>query len=223
MAWFTEDAPAFFAELRENNNREWYEANKKRYDRDVKKPAELFAGEMIGRMQEKINPAIDTTPKSAVFRLHRDTRFSKDKTPYKEHLALVVAPGGRHEPGVTGLYFHFNHEQLVLASGLYFVEPAQLALIRRHIADHGDELHRLLEDQAFVEHFKELQGDKNKILPPEFKEAGSKEPHIFNKQFFYWREMPINQLYREDLPEFVMSHMLACQPLNEFLTAPLRR
>jgi len=221
MAWFSEDLSAFLRDLSENNNKEWFEANKKRYENSVKKPLEAFAGELIPRMQ-LIDPSITTTPKQAVFRIYRDTRFSKDKAPYKENAAMVIAPGGRHEPGKVGLYFNTDKEQMVIASGLYFVEPAQLAKVRQHIVDTGPELRRLLADKDFVQHFGELQGEKNKVLPAEFKAAAVVEPLVANKQFFYWASYPAKELLREDLPDFVMAHMLACQPLNLFLTTPLR-
>lgn len=220
MSWFTADATAFFAELAENNNKEWFEANKKRYEASVKNPMEAFAAEMIPRMQ-MLNPSITVGPKQAVFRIYRDTRFSKDKAPYKENAGMVIAPGGRHEPGAAGLYFHFDAGRFAIASGLYFVDPAQLTKVRRHIMENTAELHRLLAEPEFVKYFKELVGDKNKVMPPEFKEAAKEEPLIANKQFFYWAEYPVSELLREDLPDFVMAHMLACQDLNLFLTAPL--
>lgn len=221
MAWFTPDAWQFFADISEHNDREWFAANKMRYEESVKKPLEAFAAEMIPRMRE-LDPRIDTLPKNAAFRIQRDTRFSKDKSPYKEHAAMVIAPGGRHEPGVTGLYFHFSHLGVSIASGCYFLEAAQLHAIRAHIVANPDEFRRLREDPVFVEHFGEIQGERNKIAPADFKAAAAGEPMILNKQFFYWRELPVETLLREDLPDLVIDHMRACAPLNEFLTRPLR-
>jgi uncharacterized protein (TIGR02453 family) len=182
---------------------------------------EAFAEEMIRRMAQ-LDPAITMTPKQSVFRIHRDTRFSKNGKPYKENAAMVVAPGGRHEPGVAGLYFTFDAGNVNLASGCYFLEPDQLAKIRRHIVANNAEFRRLLAEPAFVEKWGEIQGVQNKILPPEFKEAGKGEPLLFNKQFFYYVQHPVETIEREDLADFVMAHMNACQDLNRFLTAPLK-
>ncbi|HSI72459.1 MAG TPA: DUF2461 domain-containing protein, partial [Fimbriimonas sp.] len=107
MAWFTSDAIDFFAELEKNNNKEWFEANRKRYETSVKKPMLEFAAEMIERMRS-VEPEITMLPRNAVFRLHRDTRFSKDKTPYKTNAGLVITRGEKHNPGAPGLYFHFD-------------------------------------------------------------------------------------------------------------------
>lgn len=217
MAWFTVGAHQFLAELAQNNNREWFHANKKRYESEVKEPLLAFAAEMIGRMQA-LDPAITSTPKEAVFRIHRDTRFKKNLPPYKENAAMVVAPGGRHEPGAVGLYFTFDAQNLMIASGCYFLEPAQLEKIRRHIAAHPGELRRLIADPGFQQYFGEIQGMRNKVLPPELKQAAAEEPLIYNKQFFYFAQHPVSEIEREDLPDFVMAHMEACWDLNRYLT-----
>lgn len=220
MSWFTPDAIAFFAELEQNNEKAWFEANRKRYEKSVKAPLLEFAAEMIERMRE-IDPEITMLPRNAVFRIHRDTRFSKDKAPYKTNAGLVVTRGEKHNPGVPGLYFHFDSTQMAIASGLYFIEPAQLKLIREHIAKNLDEFDALLSDKSWREHFGEMVGEKNKKLPPELNEAAQRQPLLFNKQFFYWAQHPTSEITREDLPDFVMSHIRAAQPMNQFLTRPL--
>jgi hypothetical protein len=110
----------------------------------------------------------------------------------------------------------------MIASGCYFLEPDQLDKIRRHIAAHPGELRRLIEDRLFQEYFGEIQGVRNKVLPPELRDAAASEPLIYNKQFFYFAQHPVTEIEREDLPEFVMAHMNACHDLNRFLTASLR-
>jgi uncharacterized protein (TIGR02453 family) len=220
MPWFTPDAIQFFAEIEQNNNKEWFESNRKRYQTVVKKPLLEFAAEMIERMRA-IDPEITMLPRNAVFRLHRDTRFSKDKLPYKTNAGMVITRGQKHEPGVPGLYFHFDGGRMAVASGLYFLDPARLKRVREHIAANPDEFERLLADAAWKESFGEMVGAKNKILPPDLKEAATRQPLLYNKQFFYWREDPADQLMRDDLPDYVMSHIRAAQPMNQFLSAPL--
>ncbi|HVT11104.1 MAG TPA: DUF2461 domain-containing protein [Fimbriimonadaceae bacterium] len=220
MAWFTPDAIAFFAELEQNNSREWFEPNKKRYEASVKGPMLEFAAEMIERMRA-LDPGISMLPRNAVFRIHRDTRFSPNKTPYKTNAGLVVSRGERHSPGTPGLYFHFDAGRMAVASGLYFLEPAQIKLVRAHIAANLDEFEGLLGDARWREKFGEMAGEKNKVLPPELKAAAQRQPLLYNKQFFYWSEHPAQEIKREDLPDFVMSHIEAAWPMNEFLTRAL--
>lgn len=217
MAWFTDDAIAFFAELELNNDREWFERNKKRYEAEVKRPMLALAEVLIDRMKA-IDPEISMLPRNAVFRLHRDTRFSRNKTPYKTNAGLVITRGEKHNPGAPGLYFHFDARRMAVASGLYFLDPAQLKLVREHIAANLDEFQRLLDDPAWKDAFGEMAGMKNKILPPELKEAAKVQPLLFNKQFFYWAEHPAEEILRDDLVEFVMGPIQAAQPMNRFLT-----
>ncbi|HNR54889.1 MAG TPA: DUF2461 family protein, partial [Flavobacteriales bacterium] len=82
MAWFTNDFNDFFKDLAKNNNKEWFDANRKRYEASVKEPFTAFVAEAIKRIG-KHDKAVRIEPKEAIFRINRDIRFSKDKTPYK--------------------------------------------------------------------------------------------------------------------------------------------
>lgn len=217
MAWFEQDAIDFFRELELNNNREWFEKNKKRYEARVKKPMEAFADHMIGRMRE-ILPNIQATGKQSVFRIYKDVRFSKDKTPYKTNAGMHINDGGKGDLGSPGLYFHIDPRVMGIASGRYMLEPRPLKEIRTFISGNLQEFQGLLEDKNFKEHFGTIAGEKNKVLPPEFREAAAKQPLLFNKQFYYWAEYESEDALRDDLDDFIMSHMRACRKMNEFLT-----
>jgi len=216
MRWFTQDTIDFFRELELNNQRDWFEANKKRYEANVKKPMEAFADVMIERMKE-ILPDIQTTGKQAVFRIYRDTRFSKDKTPYKTNAGLHINAGGKGDHASPGLYFHIDPRCMGVASGLYSLEPAVLRNVREYLAENADEFERQLANKDFQKHFGGIKGEVNKVLPAELKEAAARQPLIFNKQFYYWAEYEAEDALREDLPDFLMSHMRACRAMNEFL------
>ena len=217
MAWFEQDAIDFFRELELNNNREWFEKNKKRYEARVKKPMEAFADHMIGRMRE-ILPNIQATGKQSVFRIYKDVRFSKDKTPYKTNAGMHINDGGKGDLGSPGLYFHIDPRVMGITSGRYMLEPRPLKEIRTFISGNLQEFQGLLEDKNFKEHFGTIAGEKNKVLPPEFREAAAKQPLLFNKQFYYWAEYESEDALRDDLDDFIMSHMRACRKMNEFLT-----
>jgi len=215
MAWFSLEATQFLGELAVNNDRDWFHSNRKRYETYVKAPMLAFAAEMIERMRE-LDPGITMLPKDSVFRIHRDTRFSKNKTPYKTNAGLVVSRGIKHQPGPPGLYFHLDAGRMAIASGCYFVLPDQVAAIRSAIAADLEGFEKLVTDPAFVAKFGEVVGERNKILPPEFREAAVRQPLLFNKQFFYWAEHPAETSCRDDLAEFVMEHMRIAWPLNAF-------
>lgn len=221
MSWFSAEIADFFAELELNNDKEWFEKNRGRYESLVKLPMSAFAAEMIVRMKE-LDPAIDLLPRNALFRIHRDTRFSRDKRPYKTNAGMVISRGKRHDPGVTGLYFHVDAERMAVASGMYFLEPAQIRAVRLHIVQNLEEFSGLIADPEFVRYFGELVGEKNKTIAAEFRESAAHQPLLFNKQFFYWADHDPQTLTRPDLPDFVMAHMRAAQPLNGFLNEALQ-
>jgi uncharacterized protein (TIGR02453 family) len=217
MAWFTADAVEFLSELEQNNDREWFDKNRKRYEASVKKPMVAFAAEMIGRMQV-LDPQITTLPNKAVFRIHRDTRFSKDKTPYKTNAGMVISRGEKGDHMTPGLYFHFDARSVGVASGVYMLEPAQVQSMRSHLAANAAEFAKLLDDPEFKKHFGTIVGEKNKVIAPEFREAAVAQPLLYNKQFYYWAELGSDALFRDDLPEVVMAHVKAAQPMNAFLS-----
>lgn len=221
MAWFSPATIDFFAELTLHNDRDWFAANKKRYEKEVKAPFEAFASVMVGRMRE-LDSNITIEPKKAISRIHRDTRFSKDKSPYKTNMYLMISSGGKGDMATPGLYFNLGAQNLGIASGLYMLEPDQIAAVRRHLIANPKELAERLADKDFARLFGGIKGEANKILPPEFKEAAAKEPLIFNKQFFYWTEHSPEEAFRDDLDEFVMDHMRAAWPMNEFLFQAIR-
>ncbi|MCH8979942.1 MAG: DUF2461 domain-containing protein [Armatimonadetes bacterium] len=206
----------FLRELELNNDRDWFKSRKKRFEQDVKAPFEALVQEVID-VVTKVDPTIDIAPKDAVFRIYRDTRFSKDKTPYKTHMGAVVGPGGRRALDSIGVYFEVSGHRLGIASGLYMPDKDRLLAVRRLIMSRGAEMDKILKGAAFKRLYGELQGDKNKVLPKEFKEAAKLQPLLFNKQFYCWADYDPEQAKRQDLPNFVLQHYKAALPLNEFL------
>ncbi len=218
MAYFNQDFLDYFKELAANNNRDWYHENKKRYEKSVKEPFNAFVQEIIDRTA-KIDDRFDGLAKDAVFRIYRDIRFSKDKTPYKLHMSAVVAPGGRKTGmGIPGMYLQLGPEDFRFYSGLYMPEKAVLNQVRTYISEHSDELDQLVSDKEFVAKFGELQGEKNKVLPKEFKAAAEKQPFIFNKQFYFYASLPPETILKDDFADLVMEYFQSSQPMRVYLT-----
>ena len=220
MAWFTQDALDFFAELTLNNEKSWFEANKKRYENSVKKPLEAFMARVIERMKA-VDPVFDIPPKQSIFRIYRDVRFSKDKTPYKTHGGAAVAPGGKKGSPGRGLYFHFEPRRVGFASGLYSLEPKLVAQVRHYLAGHLDEFERELASPIFRKYFEGIEGERNKTLPADLKAAAERQPLLYNKQFYFWAEHDPETLMRDDLDELAFRHFVASEPMNAFLSKAL--
>lgn len=221
MAWFTADYNKFFIELAPNNNKEWFDANRKRYEKSVKEPFETFVAEAIKQVA-KVDPKVTITPREAIFRINRDVRFSKDKAPYKSRMSAVVAAGGRKDHSSGGIYFEIGPENVAFYGGQYMPDKDQLQRIREHIAANLAQFKKLRTAKAFVDHFGEIQGEKNKIVPKEFKEAAAKEPLIANKQFYFMAELPPKTVTSPKLVDLLMEHYKAMKPMNDFLAAALR-
>ena len=217
MAFLTHAFVDFFRELALNNHKEWFDANRKRYEKEVKAPFYALVQELIDRIGED-DPTVNLPVKDTVFRINRDIRFSKDKTLYKTHVAAVISARGRKNMQIPGLYFHISADDLMIGGGMYKPEKAQLYLIREAIARKPKKVTQLLKAEGFNRLFGGIQGEKNKVLPAEFKPILARQPLIANKQFYYMAKYQgREQVLREDLVEFILEHYQAGKAWNQFL------
>ncbi|MDX1686081.1 MAG: DUF2461 domain-containing protein [Saprospiraceae bacterium] len=215
MVFFTKDFLTFFKALRANNNRDWFIENKKRYEAHVKEPFKGFIAHMILKLRE-LDPQILITPKDAIFRIYRDIRFSKDKTPYKQHVSAVLSRGGRKDMTTPGIYLQLNDEETRIYSGVYKPDKKQLEAIRTHIARYPDEFKSLYKNESFNEYYGEIRGEKNKRLPKHFQEAANNESLICNKGFYYFHSLPPNIIMEDDFDNIIIEHYKVARPLNDF-------
>lgn len=222
MAYFTEDFRAFFRELEQNNHKEWFDANRQRYERDVKQPFNAFVQEMIGRIRVD-DPLVDIAPRDAIFRIHRDIRFTADKTPYKTEVSAIISRTGKKDKGgFPGLFFQLRHAEVRIYSGIHMMNKDRLHRIRRRIAANLEEFARLLADRNFREKFGEVRGDRHKRLPAEFQEAAQVQPLLYNKSFYYFAVLPGESITDAHLPDILMEHYFAAKPLNQFFIAAMQ-
>lgn len=166
----------FLEELSHHNHKKWFDANKERYEREVRGPALDF----ITAMQKplaKISPHFLATPKKvggSLMRPYRDVRFSKDKTPYKTNVGIQF----RHEAGkdvhAPGFYFHIDTEQVFLGAGMWHPASDALGAIRKAIDEDPKGWKRAKSGKAFRDHY-ELAGE-SLIRPPRGYDA--EHPHI---------------------------------------------
>jgi len=209
---------SFFKELVANNNRDWFHANKKRFEQDVKAPFEELTEAVIEGMK-KIDPEITVTPKECVFRIYRDVRFSKDKSPYKTHVAAVVGRGGRKDHTYPGVYFQIDGDSVSIAGGCWNPDKNRLYRIRQRIAEDPKAFRKLLNIKKFNDTFGGLdEKERNKIIPKEFREAAESVPEIYNKSFHYWKTYK-GQKYVTDkaLAKTIVDHYKAAKQFNAFL------
>lgn len=220
MSHFTNDFLAYFKDLAANNNRDWFHENKKRYEASVKKPFAAFVGEMIERARtEDADLALE--PKNAIFRINRDIRFSKDKTPYKTNSSALIAPGGRKDRSRPALYIEMHPEHLRVYSGAYMPDKEQLYTIREQIAGNLEGFEKLIGDKTFKKHFGSIRGEQNKRLPKEFVEAAEKQPLMFNKAFYWFSEFDPKEITNPKLADMMWERYASCKPLRDFFSEAL--
>lgn len=206
----------FFKDLAKNNTTEWFNANRKTYEKEVKKPFAEFVEDMIHRIQQH-EPEVKIKASDAIMRINKDIRFSKDKTPYNTHVAAIISKTGKKDKSYPGLYFQLSPEGLAIYGGAYMIENDKLEKIRGHIATHLKEFKSLYSDAAFKEKFGTIQGEQHKRIPTAFQEAHSKEPLIANKQFYFSAELKPELIVSEELPEKIMEYYLVGKKINDFL------
>lgn len=217
MQYFTKEYIKFFRDLEENNQKEWFHANKKRYETHVRKPMIAFTADLITEMQ-KHDPELDPVPSKCLGRINRDIRFSKDKTPYNKHLFAHITKGSREEP-IPGIAYRFGGGDCGIMTGHYNPSKAQLNRIRKRISNNLSTFQKLKSDKKFVDKFGSIKGEFYKRIPTEIADIYEKEPLIANKQFYYASEKKADFITSQNLLSEIMEYWLAAKPLNDFLGA----
>ena len=160
MQYFTEDYLNFFKDLAKNNNKEWFQSQRKRYEASVKKPLAIFVTDLISEVSK--HEEINLLAKDCVSRINRDIRFSKDKTPYNLQMNAFVSKGGKKDKSIPGLYVRLGPEMLGIMGGSYGPEKHQLEAIRMDLMNNGDAFNKLISEQKFKSRFGVIQGEKMK-------------------------------------------------------------
>ncbi len=221
MSYFTQETIKFLLDLRENNKKEWFHANKKNYEKYVKEPFKNFVTELIFRNQE-FDTELTMEAKDAIFRINRDMRFSKDKSPYKTWIsANMNNKGKRTTPNSVGYYVHIDPEFVQLGGGSYHIDKHGTQAVRTAIMDDPSIIKKIMKNSGFKKLFGEIQGEKNKRIPPEFKKAFETEPYIANKSFYYMTKYDVDMITQPNFMELVSEHHRAGNILNEFLKSSL--
>src|SRR2546423_6282119 len=131
---FPREGLRFLRQLERNNSREWFQPRKELFEQRVREPM-LRLVELLCDDVRKFAADHVVEPKKALYRIYRDTRFSKDKTPYKTHIAAIFPARGLPKHAGAGFYFHISQKGVEIAGGMYMPGPPELAAVRKAIAD----------------------------------------------------------------------------------------
>lgn len=213
----TEAFYEFFIELSANNQKSWFDENRARYEREVKALFLTFVESVLVKMAAVDGRFSGMEAKQCIFRINKDIRFSKDKTPYKLHCAAAIQIGGRKEMGAGGLYIQLGPEECGLYSGVYMPEKDELMRIRGLIAGDLEGFNRVITDKAFVKYFGTVRGEKNKRIDTAWGAAAAEQPLIFNKQFYIQHSVEAEDTLRSDFDDYVVEVWKASRGFNVFI------
>ena len=221
---------AFLRTLRKNNRREWFEANRDTYEREIKAPLRALIEEFDVRFAKRA-PEFVGDPKSSMFRIHRDIRFSKDKSPYKTHAAFWIfhrAPGrgvGQTVDGGAGFYFHIEPGASLIASGLWMPPRPKLQLVRDAIADDPKSWEKVVLARPFVTRFGGLSDDDPgavlKRLPRGYDAGHPAERWLRYNSFTVSRALSDAEVLSPKLVDAVMKDYLLMLPFVRWINRAL--
>lgn len=219
---FTPDAIQFLADLAANNDRAWFQPRKADYERLLKDPMAAFIAALRDRLSARAMP-LDADPIRSPYRIYRDTRFSRDKSPYKTHLgasfpwtAGVAAPD--HLRGVGG-YFHLEPGEIFVGGGMWHPEPGPLAAWRRLVIEAPGRVHAAVDDPGFVARFGGVDGDRLRRVP-----AGLPRDHpdaglLTLKDVTFGRRLDDREVFSASLPEILADDLATAVPLLRLLAS----
>ncbi len=195
-------ALTFLAGLEKNNNKQWFDANRESYQKNLLEPLKTLV-EALGSVFLRKLPELQFSPKvnGSIFRINRDTRFSKDKRPYKTNAGVYLWVGQGKKLACPGIYFHLEAKKVMLGSGIYMFEPEALSIYRRHVAAKGATIAKAItkaEKVGFA-----LEGKKLKRVPSGFPADHKYSELLKMKGLHVTKTFPASKVIKGDLTEWL--------------------
>lgn len=210
----------FLRNLQKNNNRDWFNDNKTFYQ-EAQQDVISFVEKLIEEIAAFDEEIGKLDAKKSLFRIYRDTRFSKDKSPYKTNFGASLGMGkGGH---VSGYYLHIEPGKSFLAGGVYMPESSVLKKVRQEISAFGEEFKLILENDDFRNYFRGLSvEDKLKKVPQGFENDDKMAEFLKLKHFVVTHPVSDEQLLADDATIEFAKIYKAMKPLNDFLETPFK-
>ena len=217
---FPVEGMKFLRDLAVHNEREWFQPRKSIFDEQVRQPmVELVAAihkEMVGFAPDYVGD-----PAKSVYRIYRDTRFSKDKTPYKTHVAALFKRNGWGKDDGAGFFFLVSPEKIEIAGGLYAAMPDALFAVRQYVADNYREFRKIYRRPKVKTLFGDLHGETASRMPKGFDPDHPAADLIKRKQFVLAASIGGDVVTTPELFTQLISRFEAMAPLVHFLNTPL--
>jgi uncharacterized protein (TIGR02453 family) len=218
----TKEALQFLEDLVANNNTEWMHANKKRYE-NYKKDYHNYIASILSEMKSLDQSLEPLEVKNCTFRINRDIRFSKDKSPYKTNMGVWFTQN-KNRKNSPGYYIHFEKGKSFIAGGVWCPEPSELKQIRKEIEFFHDDLNAIVNNKSFKNEFGNFDRDENNMLKKAPKDFNPNHPAIeFLKLKSYTASQKIDdKLFTSpDFSKLIAQKLIALKPMNDFLRRAL--
>ena len=211
----SKDTFEFFIQLKENNNRDWFQKNKKLYE-NARKDFEHFVTHLIDEVLKFDSNIGMMEAKNTIYRIYRDVRFSKDKSPYKTNMGSHIVKGGK-KSGNAGYYFHFEPGGSFVGGGVWQPMPDKLKVVRNEVYQNIEEFLAIIEEKSFADYFGELQGDKLVNPPKGFPLDFEYIDLLKFKSYTVWKPIPDKIVNSEKLLSEVAGGFKLMKPLIDFI------
>lgn len=204
----------FLEDLRFNNNKTWFDENRKRYDQ-ARAYFEALVTDVIDHFSG-IEDLGKTTAKDCIFRINRDVRFSKDKTPYKSNFGALIGSGGR-KTTERSYYINLEPGGSFIAGGVYAPLPEHTKAIREAIdSDNGKKLSTILKNTDFKKYFGEMQGDSLKTAPKGYASDHPAIELLKRKQFLAMHQIDDADVLKDDFTAHILAVCKAMKPFERY-------
>ncbi|MEP6917647.1 MAG: DUF2461 domain-containing protein [Acidobacteriota bacterium] len=217
---FTSDTLRFLRALKRNNDREWFRARRDEYDRVVRTPM-IAVIERLAVDLARVAPEIIASPKTSLYRIYRDTRFSEDKSPLKTHISASFRWRGLPKGGGAGLYLEVHPAWVWMGGGFYAPDSPHLVRIREHLSTTYPEIHRIVRAPGFRREVGSLEGEKLTRLPRGFANEDPASVYLKYKQYLAGQEFPAGFAADAGFYPALLRTFKAILPLVRFLNEPL--
>ena len=218
----TKESLQFLDDLKRNNNREWFQENKKRHE-VFKKDYHQLVSDFLDVMKP-LDPSLEFLEvKNCTFRINRDIRFSKDKSPYKSHLGVWMSAGAKGA-NRSGYYVHIEKGASFIAGGFYSPDAEDLKKVRKEIAFFYDDLQEILNNKDFKKEFGSLDINENnslKSMPRGYEKDHPAIEFLKLKSFTATQVYDIAEVTQKDFVSKMSKKLIALKPLNEFINRAL--
>jgi uncharacterized protein (TIGR02453 family) len=221
---FSGDTLQFLADLHQNNDRDWFADNKHRYESHVREPALELIRRLSPHITKKVSKHFAPSDKKmggSLMRIHRDVRFSRDKSPYKTNIGIHIRHVGGKDVHGPGLYVHVDLNECFIGVGSWRPDAPSLKQIRARIINEPKKWKAARDDKAFRRHF-DLQGESLKRMPRGYDESHPFADDLKRKDHTAGATLSIEDALGDGLVDYASTRFAAAKPYVEFLTRAVK-